>query len=157
MKTKTETKQKRTTGPVPRTLYLSGPMEGSEDYAEKFSSVAAKLREAGHTVFNPAGENPEKLWKGWDDAEEWELRNAQLLASELSEPRRRIWLRDDIIALAQCNGIVALPGSDKSRGALAEFMWADAVGMEKFFWALKEDREKLLHGEEPVQREGGAQ
>ena len=122
-------------------------MDGVEGCEKLFAEVEHALDKAGYLVFNPARLGQYPCWYGWFSDSEWKAKHREILNSELSEPVRRCWLRDDIIALSICDGIVALPGSDKSRGALAEFMWADAVGMEKFFWELKEDREKLLSRE----------
>ena len=69
--------------------------------------------------------------------------NAIHVNTKLSEPQRRIWLRDDIIALSKCEGIVMLRSWETSTGAMAEFYWANAVKMECFYWVKRSHRERL--------------
>jgi hypothetical protein len=139
-------------GTAPRTLYISGPMAGlPNENREVFAAVAYQLLDAGHTVFNPAGSlrwsDPVwggAAWHGWERDEEWARRNATIRTAGLSQPDRRIWLRDDIIALSRCDGIVMLPGWEDSWGARAEHAWAEAVGIRVHHWILDGNRINLI-------------
>ena len=126
-------------------LYISGPMTGlPNNNARAFNHVAKALRKAGYVVFNPAETTHLPSFDGWRFAEELETNNEAIRAANLSEPQRRIWLRDDIIALSKCDAIVLLPGWEGSRGAWAELYWADAVKMKEYYWENKRHRDRLL-------------
>ena len=86
-------------------IYLSGPMTNMLDLNfPLFHTTAASLREAGHTVINPAELNP--------DPGTW------------SECMRR-----DIKALMGCDTVATLPGWQDSRGASLEVHIGKALGM----------------------------
>lgn len=86
-------------------IYLSGPMTNMLDLNfPLFHTTAASLREAGHTVINPAELNP--------DPGTW------------SECMRR-----DIKALMDCDTVATLPGWQDSRGASLEVHIGKALGM----------------------------
>jgi hypothetical protein len=108
-------------------IYLSGPMSGIPYFNKPaFDTAAKSLRALGHTVFNPP---------------EWDIRHfgAEMLdnprgdASEAAAQHGfdiRIALRADLIWIiehAQC--IAMLPGWQNSKGALAEFHTAQALGL----------------------------
>jgi hypothetical protein len=102
------------------TLYLAGPMTSIESYNfPAFDAAAKQLREAGHTVFNPAENDRENGFdatglKGHEAAEHgFDLRTA--LKQDLS------WICD------HAEGIALLEGWEKSRGAKAEVALADAL------------------------------
>ncbi|MGH3442016.1 MAG: DUF4406 domain-containing protein [Nitriliruptorales bacterium] len=94
------------------TTYLSGPMSGYEDNnLPVFHAAAAKLREAGWEVVNPAEldtHDPEV--GGWEQ-----------------------YLRRDLRAIVRdCDSMVTLPGWHASRGATLEVHVARALGMPVF-------------------------
>ena len=92
---------------VPRRLYLAGPMSGYPEHNfPLFHSVAEQLRRHGHDVFNPA-----------------ENKDGATL-----QPRA-FYLRLDIPALLECEGLVLLPGWRASRGASLEVWLAIDLGM----------------------------
>ena len=103
-------------------LYLAGPMTGIEHYNfPAFDAAAKQLREAGHTVFNPAENDRENGFnatglQGHEAAEHgFDLRTA--LKQDLS------WICD------HAEGIALLPGWEESKGARAEVALAKALGL----------------------------
>jgi hypothetical protein len=108
-------------------LYLAGPMTGIAHYNfPAFDEAAAKLREAGHTVFNPAEHDRETGFdavalnlKGTEAAEHgFSLRDA--LKADLS------WICDN------ADGIALLPNWQGSKGVRAEVALADALGITAY-------------------------
>jgi hypothetical protein len=103
-------------------LYLAGPMTGIEHYNfPAFDEAAKQLREAGHTVFNPAENDRENGFDatgllGHEAAEHgFDLRKA--LKQDLS------WICDN------AEGIALLYGWQHSRGAQAEVALGKALGI----------------------------
>lgn len=103
-------------------LYLAGPMTGIAHYNfPAFDEAAAKLREAGHTVFNPAEHDRETGFdavalnlKGTEAAEHgFSLRDT--LKADLS------WICDN------AEGIAVLPNWGFSRGARVEVSLGQAL------------------------------
>lgn len=87
-------------------FYISGPMSGYPEHnATQFTSVAKLLRERGYDVCNPI-EFDESPGLAWSD-----------------------YLRKDIRALMDCQGVITLPGWQESRGATLEVHIAHALGM----------------------------
>jgi hypothetical protein len=112
-------------------LYLAGPMTGIEHYNfPAFDAAAKQLREAGHTVFNPAENDRENGFdatglKGHEAAEKgFNLREA--LKQDLS------WICD------HAEGIALLPGWEESKGARTEVALGNALGIKALlhwnFW-----------------------
>jgi hypothetical protein len=105
-------------------LYLAGPMSGIEHYNfPAFDKAAALLRDAGHTVFNPAANDRANGFdailldlKGHEGAEYgFDLR--ETLKQDLS------WICDHADAIA------LLPKWQNSKGASAEVALANALGI----------------------------
>jgi hypothetical protein len=91
-------------------LYLAGPMTGLPELNfPAFHAAAARLRESGYDVVNPAEINV-------DPSEGWAA-----------------CLRKDIAQLVTCEGIALLPGWEKSRGARLEHRIATELGMREIF------------------------
>lgn len=87
-------------------LYLAGPMTGYPELNfPAFHRGAACLRSLGYEVVNPAEINPDPT-AGW-------------LAC----------MREDIKQLADCDGVVVLPGWEKSKGASIEVHICRALGL----------------------------
>lgn len=127
-------------------LYLSGPMTGiQKNNADYFAAVAKTLRYAGHEVFNPAekGNTLQRPFWPYSSDTEWYEKKMDVRESRLSEPERRIWLRDDIFALSLCDAIILLPDWESSRGARAEKAWAESVNMRHFIWENFSDQCEL--------------
>ena len=114
-------------------LYLAGPMTGIEHYNfPAFDAAAKQLREARHTVFNPAENDRENGFdatglKGTEAAEHgFDLRTA--LKQDLS------WICD------HAEGIALLPGWEESKGARAEVALGHALGIEAWlhgYWLVE--------------------
>lgn len=87
-------------------LYIAGPMTGLPDLNfPAFHAMAATLRAVGHEVLSPA---------------------------ELCSDIQGQWLacmERDIAAMLTCEGIVLLPGWERSDGATVERIYAKRKGM----------------------------
>ena len=100
-------------------IYLAGPMRGIPQLNfPAFHLAAAKLRAEGHEVFNPAEED-EKVHG--PNGERCNFTSRDALKRDFA------WLCD------HAEGIAFLPGWDDSRGAVAEFFVARALGLEFTF------------------------
>lgn len=90
-------------------IYIAGPMTGLPELNfPLFHATADKLRAAGHEAINPAEINP-------DPNAEW----TDCMFRDLEE-------------LNVCEGIVMLPGWEKSPGAQIERLWAGRTGKHIF-------------------------
>lgn len=88
-------------------LYISGPMTGLPEFNfPAFYAAAAALRAKGLEVVNPAEIN------ATTDGD-WHQ-----------------YLREDIKALCDCDGIVLLPGWEGSKGAHLELHVAHRLGLQ---------------------------
>lgn len=88
-------------------FYIAGPMTGLPDLNfPAFHAEAARLRSEGHEVANPAEINP-------DHTTPWH----ECMFRDLKE-------------LSTCQGIVLLPGWEKSPGAQIERLWATRMGLQ---------------------------
>ena len=93
-------------------VYLSGPMSGLPDENFPAFNVAAKnLRAAGYEVINPAEFDTDVT--GLEGRARWVK-----------------FLKVDIKALMDCDGIVMLPGWKKSEGAKHEHYNAKVVNLQ---------------------------
>lgn len=88
--------------------YITGPVRGTNDFRERFSSMEEKIRMIGDTPFNPAAQ---MYGDGWS------------LSDILSV---------DMAALSCCDIIVKLDGWEHSPGARAEVEFARATGKVEF-------------------------
>ncbi len=88
-------------------IYIAGPMTGRQDLNyPAFHAEAARLRDLGHDVANPA-ENPEPPCKSWEG-----------------------YMRMAVAQLVTCDVICLLPGWADSRGALIERRLAQDLRMQ---------------------------
>jgi hypothetical protein len=100
--------------PAPARIYLSGPMTGlpgNNFYA--FNTYAATLRGMGLDIVNPAE-------IGGD-------------ANDTNPANYNAYLRADIKAMMDCDGIALMPGWETSTGANLELHIAHRVGMRVLF------------------------
>lgn len=94
--------------PAPKRIYLSGPMTGIPEHNfPAFHETASYLRRRGYEVFNPA----------------------ESFGGETDLPRP-VYMRKDLGELLRCDCITFLPGWQSSRGALAEALVAQELGLE---------------------------
>lgn len=95
-------------------IYLAGPMRGIENLNFPAFDLAAKeLRDAGHTVFNPAEQDREKgyIGKPFDDI-------------------KRDCIMDDLTYIARkADTIALLPGWQESKGARTELCLAEFLDL----------------------------
>lgn len=90
-------------------IYLAGPMTGLPEFNyPAFHAEAARLRQLGYHVENPAENNApaDTTWSGY--------------------------LRLALTQLIACEAIALLPGWDKSKGARLEYHVASELGMQVF-------------------------
>ena len=100
-------------------VYLAGPMRGLPEFNfPAFNAAAARLREIGYTVFNPAEKGYEKEISEFPDLQE-----------SLAFRRKVFALDMEYIAL-EADIVVLLPGWEKSKGACAEKALAEAIGLD---------------------------
>lgn len=98
-------------------LYLAGPMRGHAlNNFPMFDCAALALRNAGHTVWNPADHDRAM---GLDEH------------SECNEPEQfHEMFRWDLARVMEVDGVAFLPGWRKSRGACAERTVAHYLGVK---------------------------
>lgn len=107
-------------------VFISGPMSGIKDFNKPaFDKAEEYLTQAGYSVFNPARMH-------FDDA--WDH-------SEI--------MRIDLAALAQCDYILMLDKWYNSKGAIHEYHYAHAIGVE--FLSMS-DIDNVKKEEKPKQR-----
>ena len=111
-------------------LYIAGPMSGLPQYNyPAFDAAATALRQQGHEPVNPAEMDSEETRAlalaspdgdggGWKGVESW----GDFLA------------RDVKLVADQVDGIVVLPGWEKSRGARLEAFVALTVQKPVYIW-----------------------
>lgn len=91
-------------------LYLAGPMTGFDEFNyPAFNAAAARLREAGHDVINPAENDGGEYGKEWS-----------------------YYMRLDMHHVLNVEGVAVLPGWEASRGARLEVIVAVSLGLPIF-------------------------
>lgn len=96
-------------------VYLSGPMKGyPQSNFPAFHEAARRLRSAGFDVVNPAEIN---------------VKGAESDADYYNQ-----CMRADIRAMCDCDGIVMLPGWERSNGAHIELHLAHRLGFDVLFY-----------------------
>lgn len=111
-------------------IYVAGPMRGLPLFNfPAFHAATARLRELGHTVFNPAERDEMVHGKDIASSPTGDIRDAENkgfnLRNALAADLEWICHKADAVAL--------LPGWEKSRGAIAERAVADALGLRVLF------------------------
>ena len=96
-------------------VFISGPMEGKENYLNDFLQAAQDIRDAGHIPVNPAA-----------------------LETVFPDADREEYLMLDRVLLAECDAVYFLPGWRESRGANREYGYA--LGLDKI---IITDRETI--------------
>ena len=115
-------------------IYLSGPMTGYPDYNKQaFAEATAQLRDLGFQVVNPH-ELKEPFLKMNDPDYNWR----QYLARDIS-----------VLLTEGIEGVVVLPGWEKSRGSLLELHVAQFIGLKVF------PLDAVIHASKLVEQKGG--
>jgi hypothetical protein len=103
-------------------VYLAGPMRGRPRYNfDAFEQAREWLRAQGADVTCPAEMD---LALGFDPDRGLEEQGFDTVEA----------LRRDLAAIAVCDGVVFLPGSSQSSGALAEYEMARALALDVFLY-----------------------
>jgi hypothetical protein len=103
-------------------LYIAGPMRGIKDYNfQAFHKAAANLRASGHEVISPA-EMDEGAY-GTQEALDTQVKK---------EGSFKEFMIRDLPALLGCDGVLLLPGWEKSQGACLEAFTAAMSAMPLF-------------------------
>lgn len=112
-------------------IYLAGPMRGIAKFNfPKFFKVATELRAEGHNVFNPAERDVKLHGK---KIYENNKRGSVLQAEKHGFSLRRALAADTSWICRYADGVVVLPGWQKSKGAKAEIALAKALGLKLVF------------------------
>lgn len=104
-------------------IYLAGPMRGIDDLNFPAFDLAAKeLREAGHTVFNPAEQDRSKGYVG-----------------RPFEDIKRDCIHDDLTyIIREADTIALLPGWQASAGVRAELATAEFLDLQVLYLVARE-------------------
>jgi hypothetical protein len=107
-------------------LYLAGPMRGIPHFNfPAFDAAAARLREAGFVVFNPAEHDRSVYGDAIADSPTGDLADAEAVGFNL----RSVLLVDLAWIIQHADGIALLPGWSASYGARAEAFVGHALGL----------------------------
>jgi hypothetical protein len=106
-------------------IYLAGPMRGIENFNKPaFMDAAAKLKAAGHRVFNPVAETI----KLYGDT----VYENNPVGDEAATPidPRKVFFNDLTFICLHADAVALLPGWRNSKGATAEHATAVALGLK---------------------------
>ena len=109
-------------------VYVAGPMSGLPEFNfPAFFLAAAKLKSAGHTVFNPAERDNDR--HGVDISRGNETGDLAIAEAEHGFSLREA-LSDDLTWICEnATAIYMLKGWEQSKGSLAELSLAKALGL----------------------------
>lgn len=108
-------------------LYLAGPMRGYEKFNfPAFLEAAKELREHGHEILSPA------------ELDLAENADAMDLPANDAEANFRVYMKRDLVAVLNCEGVALLPGWQHSTGAIMESIVSRLAGGKLFEY--NEDR-----------------
>lgn len=109
-------------------IYLAGPMRGIPEFNfPAFFEATARLRAAGHEVFNPAEKDNEK--HGVDISKGNLTGSEQEAASNHGFSLREALGADLAWICAEADAVALLPGWLNSKGATAEYATAVALNL----------------------------
>ena len=114
-----------------QTIYVAGPMRGYEEFNYPAFYEAERILESiGWDVVNPAKMDAEEL----DKKEGVDLLTFDPHKSVVDQETLRHLLSRDLEAVAKkCTAIYMLDGWEESRGALAEWQLARALGIKIYY------------------------
>jgi hypothetical protein len=110
-----------------KTLYISGGITGIPDFTERFDLAKKIVADRGDSPVSPLDVKPFCISQYHGDpepsCEEWP-----------GNPRSNghtwgCWLRGDLIEMLRCDGIITLPGWERSSGAQLEVVTGLRVGL----------------------------
>ena len=111
-------------------IYLAGPMRGYPNFNfPAFYTAASKLREEGHTVFNPAEKDEKEYGKAAISSPTGNLKTIEKRGFSI----RKALGMDTAYICATADCVALLPGWSESKGACAEKALAEALGLEVIF------------------------
>jgi len=112
----------------PKSIYLAGPMRGIPHFNfPRFHAVTSLLRKDGHTVFNPAEKDIERLG---NDLSAGNPTGDEKQAANEGFSLRQALAEDCEFICKQADTVMMLPGWEKSNGAQAEQRLAVALQSE---------------------------
>lgn len=115
-------------------VYVAGPMRGIPEFNfPAFNAAAAKLREFGCVVFNPAEKDNER--HGTDISKGNVTGDEELAAVQHGFNLREALGADLAWICAEADAVVLLPGRENSKGARAERATAEALGLLIIEWS----------------------
>jgi len=93
-------------------IYISGQITGLpiEEAKKNFMTAEKEIMENGHKPINPFRVSPFATHKNWKD-----------------------YMKDDIEALINCDGIYLIKGWSNSKGARLENVIAESLGIDVYF------------------------
>lgn len=111
-------------------IYLAGPMRGIPEFNfPAFYAAAAKLRDAGHEVFNPAERDNEH--HGTDISKGNATGDEHQAAAQHGFSLRDALCADLVYICQTAEAIALLPGWERSKGVAAELATARALGLSE--------------------------
>lgn len=113
---------------MPKLVYIAGPIANTTDFCERFKAAGLEVAQLGYQPVCPIELNGIDENSRKEDAE-----------------NRRMYLKRDIVALIECDGIYLLRGWENSRGARLEKLIADGLDM----FILYQDEGERDGGREP--------
>ncbi len=108
-------------------LYISGAIAADPDFKQKFKDWQIKLEAAGFQTVNPV-----EVDACLDQACGGEILDTDTKDGETITEYRHTWscyMKYDLVAMLQCDGVAALPDAVESPGARAEMYVAGLVGI----------------------------
>ena len=106
-------------------IYLAGPMRGIPRFNfPAFDEAAKLLREQGHSVFSPADHDRQKYGTKLE-----EIAGDDEAVAALGFNIRHALAVDTQYICLHAEAIALLPGWERSRGAMAEWTLAKALGL----------------------------
>jgi hypothetical protein len=113
-------------------VYLAGPMRGRPNFNfPAFHAAAAKLREEGYEVFNPAERDKERM--GVDMSARSRTGSEAYAARKYGFKLREALLEDLAYICTYAEVLAVLPGWENSKGVAAELATAKALGLRIMF------------------------
>lgn len=113
-------------------VYLAGPMRGIPEFNfPAFFAAEKRLKQDGHSVFNPARRDEER--HGPDLSKANPTGSEEVAAAQHGFSLREA-LRDDTYYICMhAEAVALLPGWENSKGARAELALSEALGLQVIY------------------------